>query len=355
MNKNVKLAQILTDYSIKVKTDENILISCSTGGLPLARQIYKLCLEKGAYPQLNLSPENWDYLFYTTALKKHLTHKPEISLFLAKWADKFIRIVSETNSRQLANIDPKKVLARIKASEPVRKIMLQKPWILTYYPTASLAQAAGMSEEELVKVYFDACLQDWPAMAKKLRKLKSRFDKTNRVQIKGLKTNLAFSLKGRLAEAAAGEHNMPDGEVFACPLEKSVEGKVYFDLPSLYQGKIVEGVSLEFKKGRVITALAKRGNEVLQKALKTDAGAKRFGEFAIGTNYGIKKPMLNTLFDEKIGGTIHLALGNAYPDKEGGGKNRSAIHWDLVKDTRLKDSLVLFDGTPVLKSGQILV
>ena len=148
---------------------------------------------------------------------------------------------------------------------------------------------------------------------------------------------------------------MPDGEVFGAPNDNSAEGQVYFDLPSLRSGHIVKGVTLVFKKGQVIKASAQTGNKYLKASLKTDAGAKRLGEFAIGANYGIKRPMLNTLFDEKIGGTIHMALGSAFPDKEGGGINKSAIHWDLVKSMKSKTSQVLVNGKPILKAGSLIV
>lgn len=356
MSNNIKkLAKILIDYSIDLKKDEKVLISFSPESSELAQQIYQMSLKKGAFPRLNVSLDGFDYLFFKNAQKKHLTASPEVGIFLANWADKFVRLVSNLNDRELASIDPKKIMTRTKASEPIKDIMLKKPWILTYWPTHSMAQSAGMSLPELKEIYFNSCLQNWSKMNRQLKKLKKAFDQASEVKVVGKKTNLSFSLHGRLAEAASGKHNMPDGEVFAAPVDTSAQGEIYFDMPSLYQGKIVENVYLKFKKGLVVSAQADRGQQTLGKALETDPGARRLGEFAIGTNYGIKKAMLNTLFDEKIGGTIHMALGNAYPDKEGGGTNRSAIHWDLVKDMRLANHQVLFDGQPVLKEGKILV
>ncbi|MBU1931167.1 aminopeptidase [Patescibacteria group bacterium] len=353
--KIAKLAKILTQYSVEVKSNDKVIISCSPKGLVLAKVIYRLCLQVGAFPHLLFAPENLDWLFFNSAQPKHLTKKPEVGLFLANWADKFIRIVTNLNDRQLAQIKAQKIMTYTKSREPIKNIMLKKPWVLTYYPTQSMAQTAGLSLEELEKIYFQACLQDWSKMKQRLSKLKKRFDQVDQVTILGKHNRLTFSLKGRLAQAAAGKYNMPDGEVFAAPIDDSAEGEIFFDLPSLYQGKIVERVRLTFKKGRVIKATADRGQKFLDKALATDAGARRLGEFAIGTNYGIKQAMLNTLFDEKIGGTIHLALGNAYLDKEGGGTNKSAIHWDLVKDMRQPNAKVLFDGKPVLVNGKILV
>jgi aminopeptidase len=175
------------------------------------------------------------------------------------------------------------------------------------------------------------------------------------VEVIGQRTNLSFSLKGRLAKVCDGKYNMPDGEVYGAPLDGTMNGEIYFDFPSLRFGKEVRGIYLKFSQGKVVQASALQHQTYLKKALKTDAGASRPGEFAFGANYGIQRFMLNTLFDEKIGGTIHLALGKAFEEKEGGGKNQSAIHWDLVKDMRKKGSKVMIDGKTVLKEGKLLV
>ena len=172
-------------------------------------------------------------------------------------------------------------------------------------------------------------------------------DKGKVVRLIGKDTDLTFSIENRLAKACFGERNVPDGEVFLCPVEETIEGKVYFDLPTTAFGREVQGIYLEFKKGKVVKAKAEIGQEVLEKMLATDDGAKHVGEFAIGTNPNIKQAMKNTLFDEKIAGTIHIALGRAYSEKRGGGKNKSAIHWDLVKDMRVKGSAILIDGKKV--------
>lgn len=243
-----------------------------------------------------------------------------------------------------------------KSQEPVKKIMLKKPWVLTEYPSLSMAQTAGMSFQELNDLYFKACLQNWPTVAKKLKNLKKKLDNARKIEVIGPETNLKLSFTGRYFAICAGEYNMPDGEIFSAPIETSVNGQVYFDLPSLRSGNIIEGVRLIFKDGKVVKATAEKGERYLQAALNSDPGAKRLGEFALGANYGIKKPMLNTLFDEKIGGTIHMALGSAYPDlKEGGGKNQSSLHWDLVKTMTDKNSKVLVNGRPVLAAGKLLV
>ena len=350
-----KLAKILVDYSVKVKKTDKVLISANQSAWPLAKEVYKLALKKGAFPHTIYNPQDLDYFFYKNASQAQLTRKPDITLYLANWADKFIRLYSAKNSRSLANIDPKKIMLSAKTSEPIKKIMLKKPWILTEFPSESMAQSAGMSLLELEDLYFKACLQDWGKIKTKLSKLKKRLDNAKKVEVKGYKTDLTLSFTNRYFEACAGTHNMPDGEVFGAPVDNSVEGQVYFDLPSLRSGQIVKGVTLVFKKGKVVKATADQGQKYLTAALNTDAGAKRLGEFAVGANYGIKKPMLNTLFDEKIGGTIHMALGSAFPEKNGGGINQSAIHWDLVKSMKSKDSCLLVNGKPILKAGKLLI
>ena len=354
--RNKKLAKILVDYSIGAKKDEKVVINCtSPSGLPLAREVYKYLLINGAYPYFQLNDEFLSYFYFKHADKKQLTLKPEPALFIAKWADKFITIVAEQNPKELANIKPEKQTLRNKTSKPVKDIILKKKWVLTYYPTSGMAFASGMSLHELESFYFGACLRDWNKEKKQMDKLKSFLDKGNKVHIIGYKTNLKFSIQERKFAVCAGQYNMPDGEIFGAPLEKSVEGNIYFEFPSLFHGKEVRGAQLFFSKGKVVKFKARQNEKFLGEILKTDPGAKRFGEWGIGTNRKINRYMQNTLFDEKIGGTIHLALGSAYKEEDGGGENDSAIHWDLIKDMRKKGSKILLDGKEMLKDGKILV
>ncbi len=354
--RNKKLAKILVDYSIEAKKGEKVSINCtSCAGLPLAEEVYKLLLKKETIPYLQLHAESLDYYYFRHATKKQLSAKPELALFKAKWADKFISIVAEGNPKELANIDPVRQVLRNKVVKSVKDIILKKPWVLTYYPTFGMAYASSMSLHELYDFYFQACLKDWKKEKQKMDKLKRILDKGKKVKIVGYKTNISFSIENREFAVCAGKYNMPDGEVFGAPREKSVEGNVYFEFPSLYQGKEVRGVSLRFSKGKVIDFDARQHKHFLREVLKIDAGAKRLGEFGIGTNFEIDHFMQNILFDEKMGGTIHLALGAAYKEREGGGKNDSAIHWDLIKDMKKKDSKIFVDGKLIFKEGKILV
>ena len=354
--RNKKLAKILVNYSVKVKAEDKVLIECTDPqGLGLVKEVYKLVLLKKAYPYLLLGTEDLSYFFFKNASKKQLTKKPEVFDFIVDWLDKSIRIRAMKNDRALSNIKSERILLRQKAVRKIFDKILKKPWVVTYYPTESMAQSASMSLDELEDFYFKACLRDWQKIGKQLEKIKKIMDNAQKIQVLGKKTNLLFSLKGRLAKVCDGKYNMPDGEVYSAPLDGTMNGEIYFDFPSLRAGKEVRDIHLKFKNGKVIKSSASYNQDYLKKALQIDIGASRPGEFAFGANYGVTRCMLNTLFDEKIGGTIHLALGRAYDEKEGGGKNKSAIHWDLVKDTRKKGSKVIIDGKIVLQDGKMTI
>ncbi len=366
-DKDFRLAQVFLEHALKLKPKEKLLITTSdSGAFGLVKAVYIMALKMGVYPlidtqidwHINRSFMNgFAYQFYKLANKWQLGYVPkEVLEAKIEWADAFVRIVTLDNSAELAQIPTEKITKRQKLMRPLFDRLIDKGrWVLTYYPTPSMAQNAGVSFDWLVDFYYKACLVDYEKMKKQLKGLEAVLDKGNQVEIVGKETNLSFLIKGRLAQAAYGEYNIPDGEVFLAPLEKTVEGKIYFDMPTLYAGAEIEGIYLEFKKGKVIKAKAKRGEEALHKILDTDAGARYIGEFAIGANYNITKPMKNTLFDEKIGGTIHMALGRAYNEKRGGGTNQSAIHWDIVKDMRLPGHEVRVDDKIVLKEGKIVI
>jgi len=354
--RNKQLAKILVDYSVKTKKGDKIVITCTSFlGLPLAEEVYKLILLKEAFPHFQLQTESLSYLYFKHATRDQLRAEPEIAQFLAGWGDKFITIVAEQNPKELANIDPVKQVLRSKAIKKSRDQIMKKPWMVTYYPTAGMAYASEMSLHELEDLYFSACLKDWRKESENLQRLKLILDKSKKFRIIGFKTDLSMDFTGRFFAICAGEYNMPDGEIFGAPLEDSVNGQVYFDFPSIYHGKEVRGLTLIFKKGKVVSWSADNHREFLNHILNTDPGARRLGEVGIGTNFSITRFMSNTLFDEKMGGTVHLALGAAFKERiEGRGENDSAIHWDLIKDLRKKDSKIIVDDKIILKDGKIL-
>lgn len=356
-DKDFALAKVMLDHSVAVKAKEKVLITTSDLGLPLAKAVYIETLKRGAYPMLDVATSGMDFEFYNLANDWQLLHVPtEVVKAKITWADAYVRIVADDNLRALSQIDPKKMTERSKLLRPLMDPMIDSDrWILTYYPTDAMAQEAGMSLSSLRDFYFDSVLVDYKKMAKDLKALEKVMDEGSVIHVVGRMTDLYVNIKGRLAQACFGERNIPDGECFLAPVTDGVNGEVYFELPTLAYGHEVSGIHLEFKDGKVINAKAERGEAALLKMLETDPGARYLGEFAIGANFKITHGMLNTLFDEKIGGTIHMALGRAYKEKRGGGENESAIHWDIVKDMRTPGSVLAIDGKEVLKDGKLLV
>lgn len=355
--KDFALARIMLTHSLGIKKKEKVLISTSDLGLPLAKAVYIETMKMGAYPMLDVSTSGMDFEFYKHADKWQLLHVPtEVVKAKIAWADAFVRIVADDNLRALTEIDPSKMTQRGKLIRPLMDPMIDGDrWILTYYPTDAMAQEAGMSLTSLRDFYFSSVLVDYKKMERELKSLEKIMDQGSEIRVVGRMTDLVVNIKGRLAQACFGERNIPDGECFLAPITDGVDGEVYFELPTLAYGHEVSGIHLEFKKGKVFNAKAERGEDALLKMLETDPGARYLGEFAIGANFNITRGMLNTLFDEKIGGTIHMALGRAYKDRRGGGENESAIHWDIVKDMRSSGSVLTIDGVEVLKEGKLLV
>jgi aminopeptidase len=226
------------------------------------------------------------------------------------------------------------------------------PWVGCQYPTPALAQEAGLATDVFADFLFRACLLDWDAEGVRMRRYAERFDAAETIRIVGEGTDITIGIGGRRTEVDAGRHNMPGGEFFLCPLEETAEGPIVFDVASEFRGREVSGVRLVFENGEVVDASAARGEDALRAALDTDRGARFLGELGIGCNPGITRPMRNTLFDEKIDGTIHLALGGSYTKL--GGTNESAIHWDIVKDLRGGGRIEL-DGEVVQRDGRWLV
>ncbi|MBN1617798.1 aminopeptidase [Candidatus Dojkabacteria bacterium] len=361
--RNKKLAQIFVDHSIKVKKKDRVVISTSDLlPIDLIREIYSYLLQKDADVYLDIMGFNFildrssfgDLVntFYKNANKRQIENPPVIYKQIADWGDKFIRITTMDNYKHLSRIDSGKIQAKSKVIKPWFDQVIKKDWVLTYYPTNAMAQNANKSYEEMLDFYFKSVLVDYDKMEKEQSKLEKIIDNGNEVHIVGEKTDLTLSIKGRTAKKCFGERNIPDGEVFTGPVENKTQGHIYFEFPGVYSGKEVYGIYLEFKDGKVIKYECNSNQEDLDSILGTDEGALRLGEFSFGTNYGITEHMKETLFDEKIGGTIHLALGMSYDDEKGWGKNQSAIHWDIVKDTRRKGSFVEVDGKKVLVNGK---
>lgn len=365
-----KLAHILVHHSLKLKPKEKVLITTSDlGSSPLIKAVYIEALKAGAYPLVDTQfdfyinrnvSHGFAYQFYKHANTWQENYVPvELLKASVEWADAFVRIVSINNTKELNQVSKEKITNRMKLVRPYFDTLVNKDrWILTYYPTEGMALQAGMAYDALLEFYFKACIVDYDKMKKDLTGIEKILDKGKKVRIQGKNTDLSFSIKGRLAKAAYGQRNIPDGEVFLAPVHKTVEGYVYFDYPSIYSGSEMSGIYMEFKNGKVVKATAEQGQDEVDSILNTDEGARYLGELGIGTNYNIRDAMKNTLFDEKIGGTIHIALGRSYEEERGGapkGGNVSAIHWDIVKNMKLTGSLLTVDDKPLLKEGKFLI
>ncbi len=352
-----KAAHLLTHFCMQIKKGETALLSGSVLAEPWLKTVYAEVLKAGAFPIVRMSFADQEELFYKHAQKQHLTHLHPANASDAQNADVFLYIEAESNTKALSSVDPSRQALRAKAMAPLRKLRAHKRWALTLFPTAAFAQDAEMSLTEFEDFVYGAMFCDRPDPMKEWLKIKTiqdrlckRLNSVDRVRIVATDTDIAFSVKGRRFINSYGVRNMPSGEVFTGPVENSVEGHVRFSYPVCRGGKEIEDVRLEFKQGRVVRASAAKNEDYLLKMLASDPGARRLGEFGIGNNYGIKRFIKNILFDEKIGGTIHLALGSSYP--ETGGKNQSSLHWDMILDLR-RGGKIFLDGRLWQKDGRL--
>jgi aminopeptidase len=352
--RQAKLARILVDYSAEVKKDDIVMLEYSDGTpMEFIREIQTVCLQRGArYVNINYSNSDLAYNFFRQATPRQLKYFPRQRLRFMKEVDAYIGIGSPWNTKTLSAIPGKILSARQRLFKPIQEERVDNTrWVITRYPTHSQAQEAGMSFEDYEDFYFQACNIDWEAQSKRQEKLKRLLDKVKTVRLVAPDTDLTFSISGMPAIKCDGKRNMPDGEVFTAPVRDSVEGYIRYNTPSLYQGKEFSGVYFEFKKGKIVKARAEQGEEHLESVLDTDKGSRFIGEFAFGLNKKIRRPILSTLFDEKIAGSIHLTPGACYKECDNG--NRSAVHWDLVRI--MKDGEIYLDGKLAQRHGKFVL
>ena len=346
-----QFAEVLVDYSTRVTTGDVVLINAAGfEAMPLVKELYALCLKRGAaYVEYSFSVPEIDRNFYNLATEEQLTHFPQHKMDFYKTVTVYIGISAGNNSMVMANARQEAMVTYQKTTKPlVDQRVKHSRWVVTRFPTHASAQEARMSLEEYEDYLFSACCIDWNKESLKQDKLKELMDKTNNVRIVAPDTDLTFSIAGLPGIKCDGRFNMPDGEVFTAPVKDSVQGHITYNCPSIYQGKEFNAVRFEFKDGKIIEASA--GGDMtgmLNKILDTDEGARYVGEFALGINPGIRQPMRNILFDEKIFGSIHFTPGQAYDECDNG--NRSAVHWDLVRI--LADGEIWFDDVLIQKNG----
>ena len=349
-----KLAEILIEYSTAVKPGERVLITMmETDTFPLARAVYAQAVKAGGLPHVEFQSAYLERDLMQFGSQKQLDWISEMMAYGMGWADVYIGLRGARNPFEFNNISPDKVADHKRAMGKISGMRNdQTRWVLVRVPNESLAQQAEMSLDEIMAFFFKATLLDWSKEAKRYKEILEVFQHSEQVRITGQGTDLTFSTQGRIYEAADGHLNMPDGEIFTSPVEDSVNGKISFEFPGIYAGKKIEGISLEFSQGCLVKACARTNEDLLHSLLKMDEGASRVGEFGVGVNFGIDRFMSDILYDEKIGGTIHIAMGRAY--RECGGTNQSALHWDIVKDLR-QGGVVSLDGINVIKDGMFLI
>ena len=344
-------ARLLVDRSVGVQRGWQVQVRATPLARPLVEAVIEQIARCGAYPLLQMSFELIGGPFAREAPLDVLRTPAPLQRRIWEEADAFIAIWAPENSREGSDLSEERKAALQQATAPMRErtMSMSAPWVIAEYPVLAGAQDAGMTLTEYEQFIFDSVLLDWDAQGERMRKIADVFDDADEIRIVGTGTDLTVSLAGRRGAVDDGHVNMPGGEVFYSPVEDSAEGVVEFsEFPAVYYGREVVGARFEIDAGRIVDASAQAGQEFLRKTLDTDEGARRLGELGIGCNPGIQRYMKNVAFDEKIDGTVHLAVGNSYTFT--GGKNISSIHWDIVKDLRTNGALYV-DGRLVQQNG----
>ena len=350
-----QVADVLVAYSTAVKPRERVMIAMvEAETFPLAQAVYESCIKAGAFPQVQFLSEKLRHLLLKHGAAAQVSWLPEIEAYGMDWADVYIGLRGASDTRLMRDI-PAPVLAANQAAQgEISTMRWEKTrWCLVRVPNAALARNAAIDLAGLEDMFFSACLMDYERAAAQWRATAKQLSRTKSVRIvASAETDLEFSVKGRKWCVFDGKINMPDGEIYTAPVNVTLNGRIHFDFPAVFGGKLMHDIRLEWKDGELIHASAGSNEDFLWKILETDAGSSRLGEFAFGMNPHLNHFCHDILIDEKMGGTIHLALGRAYP--ECGGVNQSRIHWDLLKDLRTCGA-VYMDGEPVFADGELLL
>jgi aminopeptidase len=352
-----RFANLLTDYCLDLQLGQTVLIEAEPAAMSLLEALYPAVLERGAYPIVQLFPASVFRPFFLSG-GGWLDKVPAAQMQLLEQCDASLRIESAQNPLELSDVPPARIAQYRTGWRPYLQKRMSKRWCLTLYPTAGYAQQAGMPTAAFRAFVERALYLDRPDPTAAWRELSAfqasliqRLQKVKEIRIQADRTDLRLLVEGRTWINSDGRRNMPSGEVFTGPIESSAEGEVCFNLPAVVSGQRVAGVRLFFHQGRVVEASAQVGEEYLTRMLEADPGARYLGELGIGTNFGINRPTGLILYDEKIGGTVHLALGQSYA--ETGGTNHSSIHWDLILDLR-QGGRVLADGQVLQENGRFV-
>jgi aminopeptidase len=359
------LAKILVGYSTGVKEGEVVAIDGETAAAPLLLAVYEEVLKAGAHAVMNVALDGQIAAYFKHAADPQLEWISPFAEWMVDNVDVRIAVGASTNTRELSGVPPEKQTKRQSATGELMTRAMKRAaegdfrWVYTLFPTSAYASEAEMSLADYEDFYYGACLAGdgdplsaWKRASEETVRLADWIEGHEEVRVTAPGTDITLGVAGRKFIPCVGDHNMPDGEFFTGPVEDSVEGEVSFHLPAVIGGREVSGVRLKFEAGVVVDASAARGEEYLLKLLDTDTGARRLGELGIGTNYGIDRGTREVLLDEKIGGTVHMAVGTSYP--ESGGLNKSAVHTDLVCDLRLGGKLEV-DGVVMQEDGRFVV
>jgi aminopeptidase len=349
-----KLAANLLDYSLKLQPGERLLIESETTSRELVAAVIEGAYRRKAIPFYQIGDARLRRTWFLQAQREQMDLEIAWALRRLEDVDAGLYIVSGDNASELADVPPSVMEASRRASEPLMEKYLAKKWCLLRFPTPSAAQAAGMSTEGFEDFCLEVSSLDYARMDEAMDPLVELMSRTDRVRVVGPGTDLRFSIKGIPILKAAGKNNIPDGEVFTAPVRDSVNGTILYNTPSLEDGVTYERIRLTFRDGKVVESDANEADKLTQ-MLDTDEGSRYLGEFALGVNPRIEKPMKDTLYDEKISGSLHLALGRAYDDADNG--NRSSLHWDLVliQTPQWGGGEVYFDDVLVRKDGRFVL
>jgi aminopeptidase len=360
-----KLADVLVNYSNKIQPGEWVHINASLEALPLAKEVAAAVVAAGGHFTVNMGTLDFKEILMKEGNDDQLEWASPLQLEMIKNVDSFIVINAPENTRSLSGVDPARQQLWSKSQKEWREIYMKRSaegdlrWTITNYPCQALAQDADMSLSDYEDFVYGATFADqddpmaaWQKIHDEQQRLVDWMVGKKKVTIKGPNADISMSIDGRSFINSDGDKNMPSGEIYTSPVEDSVEGWVKFTYPAIYRSIEVEGVYLEFNKGKVVKATAEKNEETLLKTLETDEGASYLGELGIGTNFGIQKFTKSILYDEKIGGTFHLAVGNGFP--QAGGKNKSIVHWDLICDAK-KDTEMRVDGELFYQNGKFMV
>jgi aminopeptidase len=349
-----QLGDLLVNYSAAVKAGEKVMIAfIELETYPLVQAIYEACIKAGAFPQVQFLSEELNRLVLKHGDADQIGWVPEIEAYGMEWADVYFGLRGAHNLDVFWDVPADKLSLLRKAMGVISTMRWEKTrWCLLRVPNAALAHQAGVDEGTITDMFFNACLLDWPTVSREWRRWAEVLNRGEHVRVVGKGTDLSFSIAGRSWDVADGHLNMPDGEIATAPVESTVDGVITFDFPGVLGGRLMHDIKLRWAKGVSVEATSATHQDFLRSVVNTDPGASLIGEFAIGTNPEVTHFCKDILIDEKIGGTIHIALGRAYPMV--GGTNQSAIHWDIVKDMRQEGEIYL-DGELIFEAGAVLL